>query len=244
MDSKGFVFLSVVANFSRMKKLTTDLELIKYACAGSKSIEWLVDGDGKDRLRPVKDWQKWVMPMEDRDPSARNEGSAELMQPNIPVPQGFDPYSLHMRHSLGGPIPKSAAATAAPWQQMNGGRLSHSQSPMSPSEAAYAQQFPPPAQQMMPNGYEAQDQYVRAPTMVNGHPQAMDPEADAFTDAQAAGLMVVVGKSNSEQAPAPPAAMRTFSNGSIDGKELAESAAAAQRHDSGPIVNGDDSHRG
>lgn len=91
MDSKGFVFLSFISDFNRIKHLTTDLELIKLVCYQSRAIEFRVGHDGKDRLRARENWQQWILPVEERDPSAQNEGPEELYNPPIPHPNGFDP---------------------------------------------------------------------------------------------------------------------------------------------------------
>lgn len=91
MDSKGFVFLSFISDFNRIKNLTTDLELIKLVCYQSRAIEFRVGHDGKDRLRARDNWQQWVLPVDERDLSAQNEGPEELYNPPIPHPNGFDP---------------------------------------------------------------------------------------------------------------------------------------------------------
>lgn len=78
MDSQGFVPLSFIASFKRMKDLTTDLELIKFVCLQAHELELRLAADGKDRIRRKDGWEKWVMPMEDRDPSARHEGPPEI----------------------------------------------------------------------------------------------------------------------------------------------------------------------
>jgi la-related protein 1 len=98
MDSKGFVFLSVIAEFNRIKQLTTDLELIKLVCYQSPSIDFFVGHDGKDRLRARKGWAQWVMSMSERDLSAQNDGPEELHNPPTPHPQGFEqgfPGDIH-----------------------------------------------------------------------------------------------------------------------------------------------------
>ncbi|PSN73200.1 hypothetical protein BS50DRAFT_464929, partial [Corynespora cassiicola Philippines] len=89
MDSKGFVFLSFITDFNRMKKLTTDLELIKLACHQSPVIEFRVGQDGKDRLRRKEGWEQWVLEMSKRDPSAQNEGPEEFFTPPMPHPHGL-----------------------------------------------------------------------------------------------------------------------------------------------------------
>ncbi|KAF9355295.1 La ribonucleoprotein domain member 1B [Mortierella sp. NVP85] len=60
MDSEGFVPLSLVANFNRVRYLTTDLELIKEALRFSNEIE--LRGD---RIRRKDDWATWIFPKED-----------------------------------------------------------------------------------------------------------------------------------------------------------------------------------
>jgi len=61
-----------------MKDLTTDLELIKFVCLQAHELELRLGADGKDRIRRKDGWEKWVMPMDDRDPSARHEGPPEI----------------------------------------------------------------------------------------------------------------------------------------------------------------------
>ena len=40
MDSQGFVFLTVLMNFNRIKLLTTDVELVRYVCRMSTEMEF------------------------------------------------------------------------------------------------------------------------------------------------------------------------------------------------------------
>lgn len=80
MDSQGFLPLTLIANFKRMKELTTDLELIKYVCLQSDEYELRVGHDGRDRLRKRVDWANWVLPMADRDPTARNDGPTQATE--------------------------------------------------------------------------------------------------------------------------------------------------------------------
>jgi la-related protein 1 len=57
MDSNGFVELSFIANFNRVKGLTTDLDLIREALDNSQILE--VKGD---KLRKREGWETWLMP--------------------------------------------------------------------------------------------------------------------------------------------------------------------------------------
>ncbi|KAG0324832.1 La ribonucleoprotein domain member 1B [Dissophora globulifera] len=60
MDSEGYVPLSLVANFNRVKNLSTDHVLIKDTIKDSKVVE--MDGD---KLRKRGDWATWIFPKED-----------------------------------------------------------------------------------------------------------------------------------------------------------------------------------
>lgn len=74
MDSQGFVPLSVIASFKRVKTLTEDFEMLRHACRQVRNVEYQTGEDGIDRLRPRDKWEQWVLPVEQRDPSAQNEG--------------------------------------------------------------------------------------------------------------------------------------------------------------------------
>ncbi|KAF9985913.1 La ribonucleoprotein domain member 1 [Mortierella antarctica] len=60
MDSEGYVPLSLVANFNRVKNLTTDHALIKETLKNSNVIE--LNGDN---IRKKGDWATWLFPKED-----------------------------------------------------------------------------------------------------------------------------------------------------------------------------------
>ncbi|KAF2189535.1 hypothetical protein K469DRAFT_42249 [Zopfia rhizophila CBS 207.26] len=203
MDSKGFVFLSVIAEFNRIKQLTADIELIKYACSQSPSIEHIVGADGKDRLRRRDGWEQWVLGMSERHSSAQNDGPKELHNPPVPHPNGFE-HSMprYPEVSAGSPISPVPLAGDLPYQSLNG---IHPGSPenlsTSPTESTA-------------NGQAADTS--NGPTATHGQPNG---EADSFSDEQVESLTVIVRKQDQAQpATVPPAATRTFSNGSIDSR--------------------------
>ena len=74
MDSQGFVFLDVIVEFNRIKQLTDDRALIKAVCMQCENIEIRVGDDGKERLRRHADWERFVLPMVERDESAQTDG--------------------------------------------------------------------------------------------------------------------------------------------------------------------------
>ncbi|RAL00343.1 La domain family [Aspergillus ibericus CBS 121593] len=74
MDSQGYVTLAFIANFKRIKSLTDDFELLRHCSRQLRTVEYIQSEDGLDRLRPRERWEDWVLPQEQRDPSARNDG--------------------------------------------------------------------------------------------------------------------------------------------------------------------------
>lgn len=76
MDSQGFVPLHVLASFKRVKSLTEDFELLRHVARQLRSVECQTGEDGVDRLRPRDKWQQWVLPVDQREPSAQHDGAA------------------------------------------------------------------------------------------------------------------------------------------------------------------------
>ncbi|KAJ5777473.1 Winged helix-turn-helix transcription repressor DNA-binding [Penicillium odoratum] len=62
MDSQGFVPLSVIANFKRVKTMTEDFELLRHISRQLRTVEYQTGEDGVDRLRPRENWTQWVLP--------------------------------------------------------------------------------------------------------------------------------------------------------------------------------------
>ncbi|KUM64082.1 hypothetical protein ACN42_g2981 [Penicillium freii] len=87
MDSQGFVPLNVLASFKRVKSLTEDFELLRHVARQLRSVECQTGEDGVDRLRPRDKWQQWVLPLEQREPSAQHDGAAPARKTdeNTPV---------------------------------------------------------------------------------------------------------------------------------------------------------------
>ena len=220
MDSQGYVFLSFVADFKRLKAMTTDYELIKFVCLQSSTIELRTGEDGLDRLRKVGDYERWVLPMAERDPSAQNNGPTKVERPSAPQLQMLEQPFAHG--------PQSAGAYDQRF-----------------TEGPYAMSGMTPA--FYPNGTESgygeiteehRGRQVKSPSRehevspfdVNVE---SDGEADTFPNDALVTLTVVVRKSTppAQRAPYHSASSRTFSDGSIDSKSIFE--------DIKPKTNGD-----
>lgn len=224
MDSQGFILLSVIADFKRLKSLTSDIELIKFVCQQSPNIEHRVGSDSLDRLRLREGWEKFVYIMEQRVASAQNDGPENLLTPSPAAPQlqYFQPREQQIRHpSL--PLSNSSAgpmsAPAIPYPSLNGfaaaayggsgsGAINDNHnfqtSPTSAThEAAPMVQSPSAQLPSPPDG------------LANG---TVEHEADSFPDSGVPHLSLLVCNA---VAP-PPGVQRTFSNGSLDGSSVAE----------------------
>lgn len=78
MDSQGFVNLHFVAAFKRIRELTSEMGMIRAVCESSTELDYVVAEDEIERLRRRSGWQSFVLPMEDRDDFARNNGPTHL----------------------------------------------------------------------------------------------------------------------------------------------------------------------
>jgi la-related protein 1 len=210
MDSQGFVFLSFIADFKRIQALTQEFELIRFACQESEIIELVKGEDGIDRVRRNEGWEKWVRPIEERDETARNAGPARIFpvhrsQPMGPMmmpsnhamsPPPFSPNGTEFRgYGNGGPVPPV----------MNGnGNSYHPETPLSAAVPDFAPGLLP----------------------LNGTSDPLEAEV-TFSDEEVLKLTVVFAASKGADGSKPKlpfhnASSRTFSNGSIDSRSIAE----------------------
>jgi la-related protein 1 len=227
MDSKGFILLSVIAGFKRLKAMTTDLELIKLVCQQSSNIEHLLGPDGHDRLRVRVGWEKWVLPMAERDPSAQNDGPEVLHTPPAPQVQSYLPREQTRQSSL--PIANASGAPMSappiPYNPLNGFAAAYSNFGPNPMNDNQNFQTSPTsvtneaAPMVQPPGGS---QVASPPTshigLTNG---SVEHEADSFSDAAVQQLRIIVRQPERNDV-APPAPVRSFSNGSLDGVNVAE----------------------
>ncbi|KAF9180779.1 La ribonucleoprotein domain member 1B [Haplosporangium sp. Z 767] len=88
MNSEGYVPLELVANFNRVKSLTTDHALIKEALKDSKQIE--MHGN---TIRRRGDWATWVFPREEGAVPVSTHSSSY-------VPPARDPHPVTISSSL------------------------------------------------------------------------------------------------------------------------------------------------
>jgi len=77
MDSQGFVLLSLISDFNRVKRITEGkLDLLRTVAQFSDDVvEYQYGSDGKDRVRHPTQWQKYVLAdKSQRDASVQHDG--------------------------------------------------------------------------------------------------------------------------------------------------------------------------
>ncbi|KAL8712320.1 MAG: hypothetical protein Q9220_003471 [cf. Caloplaca sp. 1 TL-2023] len=222
MDSQGFVFLSVLAKFNRIRQLTQELEVIRHVCLNSPHIEFRTGSDGYDRVRKRDEWKQWVLAIEERDPSAQNDGANQARSPYYQQQPPNDasynvddrqvtqyPFTSTSSHPTSGPMPQDPLSGSPFKPNANG--MSHIGNAGPASLSATVPEFSPSTS--LSNGIKSLS------------PEAHGLVDNIFTDEQVDLLMIVVRKPLNHSAHiAPPfhsASSRTFSNGSIDGRMLA-----------------------
>lgn len=234
MDSQGYVFLSVIASFNRIRQLTTDNEILKMVCYQSKNIELRLGLDGKERVRVKNGWDKWILTMPERDPSTQNDGPAHIEIPPTPHPTGYDPFfSKHRAPPQHGTY---AHFSGAPFQYMNG-----TAPPFAPPYTDRNGSAP------ILNGDHG-GSHQRFPATVPEYPPGASPQMsssteqgqeDAFPDERIDILFVVRRhERGSRKPPFRDSASRTFSHGSLDSSSFIDEKLKADEHQPKAEING------
>ena len=252
MDSQGWVFLTVLVKFNRIKQLTSDVELIKYVCRNSEVIDFQTGLDGVDRVRKADGWQQWVLNVEEREDSVKNDVPVQMQQSQFASPAGWDSY--RGLGAVSATSPRSSSFTNAhsrgfppAIQHTNGVSMPNQMAPM----------------ESMPNGYNGHmtnGQFTQTPlsaavadftpglqalnhqSLVSSEPHSATE--NSFSDEQVQSLMIVIRKPQSStmpffRAPFPSASSRTFSNGSIDNHTLSDEISNLRDQPSVSSANGD-----
>jgi la-related protein 1 len=213
MDSQGFVFLTFIADFKRIQALTKELEMIRFACQESEVIDIIKGEDGVDRIRRKEGWEKWVLGMDERDESVRNDGPTfhQRHQP-LPRPQSMAPMVMQSPHPASPAFSPTATdpnfrsfANGPPLAMNGNGGHFHPETPLSAAVPDFAPGVLP----------------------VNGTPDPLEEET-TFYDEDVANLKLVFatpkGGETSKSQPYHSPSSRTFSNGSIDSRSVTEGA--------------------
>jgi len=78
MDGQGFVPLSELVQFARLRTITSDAYVVLAALLSSTETEVLSQSERGPLVRARHDWAKWVFPENEREESARHPGPADF----------------------------------------------------------------------------------------------------------------------------------------------------------------------
>ena len=246
MDGQGWVFLTVIAQFNRLKSMTQDYDLIKAACLRSIEVEIRVGNDNQDRVRRREGWEQFLVPEGDRHAAAQNAGPdpATLRRPSVSRNRSFEQPAFFPQSPSATGHPGRFSGSEQPFQMTDGGPPAFIPGGFDPRYADYM-----PAeetrgrQSKMPHHHHQDD----VSPLANGQP-APDGEAasepDTFPSSQIDGLTVVVRKHEVARSRAPyhNSSSRTFSNGSLDARNIMEEVEKTS--EASPQINGTASTNG
>ncbi|KAI2084415.1 hypothetical protein LOZ36_004808 [Ophidiomyces ophidiicola] len=219
MDSQGFVLLTVIAAFKRIKSLTEDMDLLRLVCRQLKTVEYRPGEDGLDRIRKKEKWEQWVLSMEARDPSAQTEGPPAATSSSFPQ---FDNFNENGMTSQQDGYPHITNGAAQPCSET----LPHFAAPLSDTvnndTSAHSIKLSSAAPEFSP----------QAP-VVSANEKARERDAVAenvFPDEQIGNLVIVVrkpGAPSPTQSPILGPSSSSFSNGSVDNCKAAHGQLSA-----------------
>lgn len=196
MDSQGFVPFDLIAGFQRVKQLAPDAQHIRVACEVSDKMDYAIGEDGIERLRLHDLWDRFVLPMEDRDDAAKNDGPVSIQMRSRHSRPAYTEPMMPLGYGVTSPtmFPGNYPAEDQMYQQpymngahydagMNGGDMNgHRYIPETQLSATVAE-FAPSVQQ--------------TPFTLEG--------ATTFSDEQVASLMIVVSEDKKDSSNAPHA---------------------------------------
>ncbi|KAL2159138.1 hypothetical protein VTH06DRAFT_2570 [Thermothelomyces fergusii] len=228
MDGQGFVHLSTIAAFKRIKTVTEDLDLLRVACSLSDQIEFGIGDDGIERLRTREKWQHFVLPVSERAEAHRNDGPANFTPYMRPDAQFVAPFPGQM---VPQPYPPAPAGIYPPYTEEQ----------MYPPAFINGAAYDPAVNGNIANGHRAgQETQLSA-----GVPEYAPPKSPVtlesmtnFPDSQVENLMVILGYDEKDDAA-----------GYVPGRNQAANSQKASGSTSGetgvaPINQGDQSERG
>lgn len=211
MDSQGFVPLSLIASFKRIKDLTPDYELVKSVCIQSSEVELRTLPEGQAKVRRRNDWKEWVLPMDKRHESAQNDGPPEQAQ------QPSQPQS-----AIKSSLPSANGYPSVTNGSSDSNQAETSGSALRPSAPQWTDMQPSDTQRGRQAASAVDANQASLGSVQSGTTSGSKVSAhveDDFQDSQIPTLMLAVKKINNQQPPQPrhlSASTRTFSNGSLE----------------------------
>ncbi|RPA99303.1 hypothetical protein L873DRAFT_1828039 [Choiromyces venosus 120613-1] len=219
MDNDGFVALSFIAKFNRVRSLTQDINILRDACLQSQDL-YLVPGPDDWYLRKSDGWERWILAEEEREPSARGSRA------------WGDPQTLGLQNGVPSEMSGSAPSfNPDPRRNRSLGTIAVCAPPFIPSGGVYPQSAGGMASYGTPLSAEVPE---FSPSFANMNglsnvfvPQHVDQE---FPDSDVDQLIIVVMRPAVDSKPSSPEASPsksrtngiaspTLTNGDISGHD-------------------------
>jgi la-related protein 1 len=225
MDSQGFVLLSVLTQFNRIRQLTQDLDLIRFVCMRSPTIEYYCGPDGIDRVRKAEGWDQWVLNMEERDPEAKSDGPLLVHYPPfLPMPQQTE--ATRGRQGVSTPSSAPLPAQYPYFQPSLGENTNETNAAATPRTAdnavADAQINQAPLSATVPDFTPIQ----QPPPSDFAPSEPSHSTPDTFSDEQVEGLSIIIRKPANPTSPSRASFTSTaalpLSNGSVDSRVISD----------------------
>lgn len=113
MDTEGYVPITLIAGFNRVRGLTSDMSLVRASLELSKILE--VKQDSGDLLRKKEGWETWVLPAAGTSATTKTDNGAPQIIKSVPAGPAPIPTLASLAHkktpTTSAPIPVAAAPT-------------------------------------------------------------------------------------------------------------------------------------
>ncbi|WEW61581.1 hypothetical protein PRK78_007072 [Emydomyces testavorans] len=224
MDSQGFVLLTVIASFKRIKSLTEDMDLLRQVCRQLKNVDYRPGEDSLDRVRKREKWEQWILSMEMRDPSAQNDGPPPATTSQSIRLDSLNENGMTMEQDGYTHITNGAS------------RLTSAAPPLSNAMLLDAPNNYVPTRSVKLSSAAREFSPLIPLTTQNENVSERNPMAEiAFPDEQIGNLVIVVrkpGTPSPAQSPFLSPSSRSFSSGCVDGCEAARGQLNAENRSS------------
>jgi hypothetical protein len=180
MDSQGFVPISALVQFQRLREISGDVTMVLNALLSSSELEVLFNSERGPLVRARHDPTKWVYPMSERDPSAQVDGPSQFFYQahteSLRQMQEFQQAQFQSQFGFQQPpfmFDGSYGYSQAPFRPGDSSpppEMDPSRSPVSPGYAADNRQLSGGASPFVPNGVPFQP-------LMNGDGGAYDMHA-------------------------------------------------------------------
>lgn len=112
MDTEGYVPITLIAGFNRVRGLTSDMSLVRASLELSKILE--VKQDSGDLLRKKEGWETWVLPAAGTSATTKTDSGAPQIIKSVPAGPAPIPTLASLAHKKATPATNNTHTRSAP----------------------------------------------------------------------------------------------------------------------------------